>query len=222
MFFSFFFWLSQKTQNSSLSLFFSSLVSRPTTFGRISPELTWLCFFISLSFRYYSSSCHSLLFYVIWLGNVWESVLINLFSFYRHLKSTQFHTVRHICSHHFVPFRISVLSSHCFYGASLLACLPNGHTTAFYPSLFGARDFLTPPHYLLGPYGSDRLAHNIIIGNSFMIWFCLLEYKMMKTGHLKIWNVNSKTVRGQHISESRGGKRATLLASRNCLRDGHI
>ena len=74
--------------------------------------------FISLSFYYHSSSYHSLLFYVIWLGNVWEKVLVNLFNFYRHFKSTPFHTVIHL---HLIC--ISVSSSHCFYGALTCSCL---------------------------------------------------------------------------------------------------
>jgi hypothetical protein len=57
----------KKTQNSSLQITFLTLLILMvlTTFGQISPRLTWLCRFISSSFRCHLSSCHSVLLYVI-------------------------------------------------------------------------------------------------------------------------------------------------------------
>jgi hypothetical protein len=52
-----------------------------------------ICGFISLSFRYNSSPRHSLLFHVIWIGSVGESVIINCLTFTcRHFTEwTPFH-----------------------------------------------------------------------------------------------------------------------------------
>ena len=97
------------SSNLSIPLPLSFLTTRPcltawTTFGWIYPKLTRLCCFISFSFRYQSSSFHSLFFYVILLK------LFKLFNFYRHFKSTPLHT--YSCSH-FVFIRSSFREHAC-------------------------------------------------------------------------------------------------------------
>ena len=96
--------------------------------------------FISLSFHYHSSSYHSLPFYVIWLGNVWEKVLVNLFNFYRHFKSTPFHTVIRLLLILYFSFFISLFlwSINMFLLASY-----SDYFTSCPTALFQSSQFLT-------------------------------------------------------------------------------
>jgi hypothetical protein len=75
-----------------------------TVFLKNSPEMIWLCCFISLSFRYHTSSCHSLLLLLFDLV-----VSENKFSFIcLALRALLINSISHCysCLSHFVSFRI--------------------------------------------------------------------------------------------------------------------